>query len=636
MCNDHVGAEDEAPAGLTLSRRTLLRAAALTSLSGGLLGKAVWAPQPAAAASVDGAFSMAMHIHSSFSELYGTMNAHLQQAKLNNVDVIWWSEHDTKMNGKNDRQVVHFSSLTNETGDGTPWNWTLHKYGSHTTASTGGVVASPASPLDTVPAGSLQVTAQSTGTPQAILGFHPEVGPAKHNWRTNLTGQTLSLEVLPTSISPKAYLELAITSSYHPATGSRPAGKYSVSYRFGGGASPGRQQSGTTAIVTVPCNSGVWNSVVLKPDEDLKAVFPDLDSRDFSLYDFKFNAVSKRSATASGYFDYLRFTRQTTGEVALSVQDEMMGSYAARYPRVTQQHGLEVSYSDPHINWFGSGIALPDYTGVRPAAYQDFLRGTIIPDIHRSGGLASYNHPFGTGDDPNPLPKATQDQMLSDVAASLVSNNALDTDILEVGYPLRAGVDLAHHIDLWDVCSRNGMFLTANGVSDDHYGDNWSARKNPWTTSVWAGNANETALLNSLKSGQAWCGSMTQHRGALDLEADGGCPMGSVSVSQVRGRDIAVTATSVPAGGSVDIVQRPVDYAGSGNPSPGTPVIQTLPASAFSTGPAAVRVDTSQSSSFVRTQVRDSTGTVIALSNPVWLLRENPPAGRTIPAARAC
>ncbi|MDQ3055139.1 MAG: hypothetical protein M3R66_15400, partial [Actinomycetota bacterium] len=408
-----------------------------------------------------------------------------------------------------------------------------------------------------------------------------------------------------------------------------------ISYRFGGSGSPGqRQQSKNMAIVTVPCNAGVWNSVVLKPDEDLKAVFPDLDSRDFSLYDFKFNAVSKRSAKASGNFDYLRFTRQTTGEVALTVQDQMMASYASRYPGVTQQQGTEVSYSDPHINWFGGAVALPNYTGVRPSAYADFLRGTVIPDIHRSGGLASYNHPFGTGDEPNALPLSTQDQMLRDVATKLLSNNAMDTDILEVGYPLRAGVDLAHHVDLWDVCSRNGMFLTANGVSDDHNGTGWTARPT-WTTSVWAGSANETALLNSLKSGQSWCGSITQHRGALDLLVDNRCPMGSASVSQLQARDVKVTATSVPSGGSVEIVRGVVDYAGPGTPAPGTQVIKTFPATAFGTGNATVRVDTNQSS-FVRSQVRDSTGTVIALSNPVWLLRENPPAGRTIPAARAC
>ncbi|MDQ4037966.1 MAG: hypothetical protein M3313_06380, partial [Actinomycetota bacterium] len=528
-----------------------------------------------------------------------------------------------------------FSSLTNETGDGTPWTWTLHKYGSHTTASTGGVVTSPASPKDPVAGGSLQVTAQSSGSTQASLGFHPETGQGKHNWRTNLTRQTLSLEVLPTSIGAYAYLELLIGSSYHPASGGRPAGKYSISYRFGGSGSPGqRQQSKNMAIVTVPCNPGVWNSVVLTPDADLKAVFPDLDSRDFSLFDIKFNAVSKRSAKASGNFDYLRFTRPTTGEVALTVQDEMMASYAGRYPGVTQQHGLELSYADPHINWFGGGIALPNYAGIKRSEYLDFMRGTVIPDVHRSGGLASYNHPFGTGDQLNPLPLSTQDQMLRDVATKLLSNNALDTDILEVGYPLREGVDLAHHVDLWDVCSRNGIFLTANGVSDDHAGDRWSARPT-WTTSVWAGNANEAALLNALKSGQAWCGSMTQHRGALDLLVDGSCPMGSVSISSLPERRLKVTATSVPVGGSVDVVQRPVDYAGAGNPSPGTPVIKTLPATALSTGTTEVRMTTDQSS-FVRTQVRDSTGTVIALSNPVWLLRENPPGGRAIPAARAC
>ena len=43
------------------------------------------------------------------------------------------------------------------------------------------------------------------------------------------------------------------------------------------------------------------------------------------------------------------------------------------------------------------------------------------------------------------------------------------------------------------------------------------------------------------------------------------------------------------------------------------------------------QIDTSKDS-FVRTQVLDSTGTQIGLSNPVWLLRAAPPGG--IPAAR--
>ena len=43
------------------------------------------------------------------------------------------------------------------------------------------------------------------------------------------------------------------------------------------------------------------------------------------------------------------------------------------------------------------------------------------------------------------------------------------------------------------------------------------------------------------------------------------------------------------------------------------------------------QIDTSKDS-FVRTQVFDSSGTLIGLSNPVWLLRKAPPGG--IPAPR--
>ena len=111
--------------------------------------------------------------------------------------------------------------------------------------------------------------------------------------------------------------------------------------------------------------------------------------------------------------------------------------------------------------------------------------------------------------------------------------------------------------------------------------------------------------------------------------------MGSVTVSQLATRDLLATATNVPQGGKLEILQGTVDYAGPQNPSATTQVITTLSDTALVAGSAHVAVDTRQSS-FIRSQVRDSTGTVIALSNPFWLLRETPPGGQGIPAARAC
>ena len=41
------------------------------------------------------AYSMALHVHSSFSEQDGSMDAQLFQAASNAVDVLWWTDHDT-------------------------------------------------------------------------------------------------------------------------------------------------------------------------------------------------------------------------------------------------------------------------------------------------------------------------------------------------------------------------------------------------------------------------------------------------------------------------------------------------------------------------------------------------------------
>lgn len=638
MCEDEVTAPVGARERFVFGRRALLQGAALSALSGTLVGNFVWPRRPAAA-SVDGAFSMAMHIHTSFSELYGSMDGHLQQAEATGTDVIWWTDHDTKMNGVHDRKVVHFSSLTDETGDGSPWRWTLQRSGPLSSVSTGGIVDQPASPLDPVRAGSLQVAAQTTGATPASLGFTPHADPSHYNWRTNLTGQTLALEVMPTSASPTAYLELLIGSAHHPASGGRPAGRYTVSYRFDGTGTASRRADGRQAVITVSCRVGTWNSVVLKPEQDLAAVFPDLDARDFSLYEFSLNAVSAGGGPAgggkaSGYFDYLRFSRVTTGEVALTVQSDMMDSYRRRYPRVTQHQGLEISRGLPHLNWFGGSIALPTYSNVG-SDYLDFLRHTAVRDIHSAGGVASYNHPYGTTNPRIPLPATKQDALQRSVAAQMLATNALDADILEVGYPMRAGVDIDRHTGLWDTCSRNGIFLTGNGVTDDHIGDDWLHVSNDWTTSAWADGSTEATLLAALRSGRAWCGSISGYQGALDLLVDNSCPMGSATVSGSATRALRVTATGVPDGGRLELVQGAVDYAGTADPVPTTAVVKTVPAGALRAGAVDVQVDTGQSS-FVRSQVRDSGGALIALSNPVWLLREALPGGRRVPAARAC
>ena len=604
------------------------------------------ATRPAArAVAADGtsAYSMAMHVHSSFSEQSGSMDSQLFQAATNAVDVLWWTDHDHRMDGTDYRKVVHFTSLTSEkgaAGQGGAWTWTKMESGPLAASAAGGIVSSPYSPADPVTGGSMYLAAKSTSTAAtAKYGYYANCQPAGWNYRDNLTGQSLTIDVLLTQGWSRGYLELLITTSYHEATGGRAAGNYVLSYRFvPPDVKASRVRKGLTGVVTIPVSpaggGNPWGTVTITPADDIAAIWPDVDHRDFGLFELTLNAASYGDAV-SGYFDYLRFTRKTSGEAFLKQQIAMESALAPKYPSVAQRQGLEVSWQLPHINWFGGDVTIPDYGELTVAAWSPYLRETAIPQIHAAGGLVSYNHPFGYGD-PAQLPVAQQNALLTQVAGLLLPKAgapaALGADLIEVGYQLRQGVNLAHHVDLWDVMSRNAVFLTGNGTNDDHFGLDWAGIRNNWFTSAWAKSTREADLLAALAAGRVWCASLSKYRGSLDLLVDGSCPMGSVSVSKASSRKVAATATKVPSNGSLQILQGTVDYAGTSDLSANTKIIATYPASKLTSGSVKLSVS-NHSGSFLRTQVLNSDGDVIGLSNPAWLLRSAPPGG--IPAVRA-
>ncbi len=153
---------------------------------------------------------------------------------------------------------------------------------------------------------------------------------------------------------------------------------------------------------------------------------------------------------------------------------------------------------------------------------------------------------------------------------------------------------------------------------------------NRFMTWAWAADATEPNLLRALAAGRIWI-SEPSFRGMVDLLVDGVAPMGSVSVSDLTARSLTMMVTGAPAGGSVKLVQGPVDYAGATVPDPNT-VSQSFPASDFASGSVTMSVDTT-TSKYARIEIADSTGRVVGASNPVWMLRASPPLG--IPAARA-
>jgi hypothetical protein len=91
-----------------VSRRRFVHGTAAATAAAGLSPRLpLWSAARAAAADGTFAYSMAMHVHSCFSEQSGPMDNQLFQAAVNSVDVLWWTDHDYVMNQTGWRDVVH-------------------------------------------------------------------------------------------------------------------------------------------------------------------------------------------------------------------------------------------------------------------------------------------------------------------------------------------------------------------------------------------------------------------------------------------------------------------------------------------------------------------------------------------------
>jgi hypothetical protein len=333
----------------------------------------------------------------------------------------------------------------------------------------------------------------------------------------------------------------------------------------------------------------------------------------------QFHASSQGQAPADFYFGCLRFTQQQYD--AVGVERALLAAYADQEPDVLGLIGTELSVG-PHINQYGGPQSPYDYGSVRSLDDRTGdIRRSLVDFIHRQGGLASINHPFL----PSEPWTATSP---SGVARDLLAIGAGGADILEVGY---GGPGyLPDHFAVWDTLARNGLFLTGNGVSDDHEGQNWSGLEGRFYTATWAPRLTEFDLLRALARGRAYVGYLGSFGGTLDMTLDGDVPMGAVSVDPRRSRGLHIDVTGLPHGGAVEVVRGVVDLAGTRDPTPNTAVLTTLGARDLDSH-GEIPIDTGDEC-FVRLQVRDAAGGVVAFGQPIWALKDTPPRG--IPPTR--
>ncbi len=594
-----------------LSRRELLGMGAVAA-AGLVVSKPLWLPAGSSLAAPNSftggaALRLGMHVHGSWSEGLGSWEAQFAQAVSYGLDVLYMTDHDFRATAGN-----YLTSLI-----GVSW-----------VRATTGALAQQAT---TVSGGSIRLLAESasaTAAASVTMSIQPKP-QAFNRLRTSIAGQTLEHTVTSARLTGGARYEVVLPLSYHPAASGRPAGQYQLVYRFGATTtSHFTENGGLTGVVALPTPSA--GSVQrLSPESDIALIWPTMLAFDNAMYGLSLVAKSpKKGAVADVAVAGVRFLRTQNAPAAITAnQARIISTYQPRFPGLTVRSTTEVSKSLPDMNPFGVPQYFPDYAHL--PTNSDAWHQAVATDVHAKQGLISWNHPFGYNTGPLLAP-ADRDIKRRQLFASMMAVQHFGVDILEVGYRLRGNVDAATHIALWDTFSRNGTFLTGNGTSDDHSGQNWKNLSNGFATGVWATSRSDADVLVALASGRAYAAHFGRWPlGETDLLVDGTVRMGSISVATKATRSMAIWATALPVGGSVQLVSGPVDYAAAVDP--GTVVVRTLAPSAFSGGVATVSVDTS-SSRFYRVQVLASDGTIVGCGNPVWLLRSVPPTG--IPPTR--
>jgi hypothetical protein len=596
-----------------VSRRTVLQAGAAAALGAVVLGRPGAAgAAPVSVASFTGTDPLvaAMHVHADYSEGPGSWEQQYANCVTAGADVLWHTDHDFRARARNYLTTLRGTFL----------------------ASTTGATAQRAATFAT--GGAMRLLVESSGTAAATERLTMEEKPtAVNNFRTGIDGQTIVHGFGTSRLDAGARYEVVLTLSLHPAQGGRPAGTYSLRYRFARNVTAARftEGSGLVGVVQAPMPAN-GATVTLNPQADIAAIWPSMLATDHVSLLLAFVVTSPRRGVVADVRTRAVTVNRVRHDAAgiLAAQRQMATRYSAQYG-ITGFVSEEVSLGAeevPHCNVFGSTPEFSLKTGINATNWSPYYRD-MITRTHSRGGVVSWNHPFGASGSA-PGSAAQQTQLRHQVFAARLADRWLGADVVEVGYAQRGGVSFATHLDLWDTFSRRAIWLTGNGASDDHSGRDWRGLTNGFLTGLWATSSAQTALTAALRGGRAYAFHPGRTPGLqLDTLVDGAVPMGHGSIATSTSRSVAVFAANLPSDCTVELVRGPVDLSGQ---DPGTSVVRTWSASAFGAGgTVSTAVDTG-TACFVRPQVRRS-GTLVAAGNPTWLLRQTPAGG--IPASRA-
>ena len=540
--------------------------------------------------------SLQLHLHGSLSEFDGTMSCHTEQAETYGVDVLWWSDHDNMLT-----QLQRTGGFDFDTGS---FSEDLNILGRD--------VIHEIETLDVTfdPAESEVIEGGPSGA-----GYYWRVGGtdaeaddawswAQHQYAADdgtshhvplMSDVTVRLALNPDqAVGPDWQLLFTITLS---ATCDGQLNQ--ITYYLGGDdLTSYTSDIHLYAPLTIP-PAGSWTELSMLLTADA-AHFPEGD--DQSATDYALELRTRNGATAAIGLDDLALEWQLAGDDLRDYQRQVLDD---RYSdgSVTHFVGQEITVvaDGQHLNPFGDAqIPFIDYLDT----------GMVTPTegtqhVHDAGGIVQCNHPFGAkvglyfeGEDAD---------LQVDLHTELwLNGDAFACDLVEVGYRSR-NVDLDHHLMFWDNLSDAGHYITGTGTNDHHWTSDWLDFLNPFLTWVFQDVPSRAGITDELAQGRAFFGDpgpFVEQEPLLDLWTEHGAGMGQVLASDLD-QVVHVETGYLECGWSLDLVVDGEVHTSLLLDGSETDTVFELERGEIKT---------------IRAQILDDEGTIILLSNPLWLV----------------
>ena len=553
------------------------------------------------------------HSHHNASKKPGTIQWHTHQAAENNVDVVWFTEHDGMLKQNRDL-LFNFSGAYIDDSGNINFNRTSNFL--------------PEFLEKKVSNGISKVTVQNDST--IYLELNHNIGKEAQLILSPRTSKgKLAGYRLPRPISSNAVLKFNLNSrfggldnvvkviielSWHIM---EIPFQHSIEYIISDNILVKKHQTVGDNIIQyyLPSNEDEDNQYVLKLYEDASNL---LFGQDNTITDIHFVLSCKDSTTISASISNIRLTSLNPDPVH---QMEMVNQFSKEYKEIYKVTGISgIEYSPwrkndihPHFNLFLPNSKL-DFTQIVQALPTDKFNYNELTDrVHTMGGVVSFNHIFGTSFTSNiKYSELTRKSLVDSIASYYMEKDLFNTDILEVGYYSRGGGNLDDHLRIWDIFTSNGYFLYGNGTTDSH-GGLWNTEiPNPFTTWIWAHNSMDTSIINALKTGSFYFGPFQSNIKKFNFMIDD-FKMGERMYTNRETGKLKIFIDPKPTNYTFRLIQGAIDFPGNDvhylqniTFDPETPPTLDL-----------------SSSCFIRLEVESIADNTRLFSNPIVLLKND-------------